>query len=192
MVVGDKPGDADVTVGLAPDDRCLKIGFFDHSHEHPHPDLPPLPPRPPPPPEAAGASNGGASGNDGRSSSGVVPRIEGLGFLSGANRPLLLERDPSTSGAAGFLSNCCKKRIQGRPGSQGGGEVLVSDGAAAAGLRKSEEEREPGTAVAADEMLLVYGDSFDVVACGGHSMDLVADFVRHFIGTRPPDGAATA
>lgn len=40
IVVGDKPGDAVVSHGVAPDERCLKIGFFDHSDEHPHTDLP--------------------------------------------------------------------------------------------------------------------------------------------------------
>lgn len=40
IVVGDKPGDVDVNDGVASDENCLKIGFFDHSDEHPHPSLP--------------------------------------------------------------------------------------------------------------------------------------------------------
>lgn len=40
VVIGDKPGDAEVNDGVAPDENCLKIGFFDHSDEHPHSDLP--------------------------------------------------------------------------------------------------------------------------------------------------------
>lgn len=40
IIVGDKPGDADVNYGVAPDERCLKIGYFDHSDNHPHTDLP--------------------------------------------------------------------------------------------------------------------------------------------------------
>lgn len=83
-----------------------------------------------------------------------------------------------------------EERIQGRPGSQGGGEVFVSSSGASSSAelrKKSAEGRERGgTAVAADEMLRAYGDSFDVVACGGHSMDLVADFVKHFTGASPP------
>lgn len=43
LVVGDKPGDADVSHGVTSEEHCLKIGFFDHTHECPHPDLPPLP-----------------------------------------------------------------------------------------------------------------------------------------------------
>eukprot|EP00903_Cladosiphon_okamuranus_P019822 g18219.t1 len=194
VVVGDKPGDADVTAGFAPDDRCLKIGFFDHSDEHPHPDLPPLPP--PPPSGPAGMDKGGPSGDDG-ADGGVV--LEGFGFLSEANSPVLLESSPAASSTGGFFARSSdeeeeeaeEERIRGRPGSQGGGEVVVS-GSSAGGLRKSGEGRELATAVAADEMLRAYGDSFDVVACGGHSMDLVADFVRYFIGASPPDGAAAA
>lgn len=137
--------------------------------------------------------------------------LEGFGFLRGANNlVLLLESSPAAEesgcasclsylGSAGtFLSRSSsssseEERIQGRPGSQGGGEVFVS---AADGPHngKSGEGREPrtATAVAADEMLRAYGDSFDVVACGGHSMDLVADFVRHFVGASPPDDGAAA
>eukprot|EP00752_Nemacystus_decipiens_P002940 g2734.t1 len=202
VVVGDKPGDADVTIGLAPDDRCLKIGFFDHSHEHPHPDLPPIPP-PRPAPEGVVASNRRAGGNNGRESSGVM--LGGLGFLRGANTPVLLERGPVTGGGGAFLSTSSEEkgheeeedeedeeeRIKGRPGSQGLGEVFVSNGGTAR-VRKSGEGGEPVAAVAVDEMLRAYGDSFDVVACGGHSMDIVADFVRHFTDACPPDGAAAA
>lgn len=190
VVVGDKPGDADVSAGFAPDDHCLKIGFFDHSNEHPHPDLPPLPP---PPPGAAGAENGRRSGN-GSVDGGVV--LEGFGFLSGAHRPVLLESSPAASSAGAFLARSSEaegkaeeKIIQGRPGSQGGGEVFVSG--SAGGLRQSGEGcRSAVSAMATEEMLRAYGDSFDVVACGGHSMDLVADFVRHFIRASPPDGTA--
>lgn len=174
VVVGDKPGDAAVSVGVAPDERCLKIGFFDHSHEHPHPDLPPLPP----PPPAAAANNGRASGNAGRCDGAVQ---EKFGFLREANSLVLLESLPAANSAGAFLSSEEEEeeRIQGRPGSQGGGEVFVSS---TDELGESGEGRQPNTAVSADEMLRAYGDSFDVVACGGHSMDLVADFIRHFVG----------
>lgn len=115
--------------------------------------------------------------------------LEGFGFLRGDNRPMLLKSGPAGSDGGGFFSRSSEEgegqeeeRIQGRAGSQGGGEVFVSS----AGEPGEEGRDEPAnTAVAADEMLRAYGDSFDLVACGGHSMDLVADFVRHFVGASP-------
>lgn len=117
--------------------------------------------------------------------------LEGLEFLRGSNGPVLMASSPAARSAGGLWSREEEDRIQGRPGSQGGGEVFRSS---ADEPRKSEEGegREQSTAVAAGEMLRSYGDSFDVVACGGHSMDVVADFVRHFVGALPPDGVAAA
>ncbi|CAM9972479.1 unnamed protein product, partial [Hapterophycus canaliculatus] len=130
LVVGDKPGDADVNIGLSPDDRCLKIGFFDHSHEHPHPDLPPLPASAP-----IVVDNGGANGRaDGK-------HLEGFEFLREEHGLMLApmpggrdsgdEEGPAAAGeesAAGraVLSASPEERIRGRPGSQGGGETFVT------------------------------------------------------------------
>lgn len=239
VVVGDKPGDADVTVGLAPDERCLKIGFFDHSHEHPHPDLPPLPPPPPPrTPEAAvaavaaAASNGeiglkdfdndripesfrfflsetnsgswmlleGSNTTNTSSSSSssaaatAAPDVEADARDSGVAAVAAARGDDATAATVGgggaLVSSEDSVTVLGRPGSQGGGEVFSfcsADDAKLSGEEDEERRCRPNAPVAAEELLRAYGDRFDVVACGGHSMGLVADFVRHFVGSSSPD-----
>lgn len=198
LIVGDKPGDADVNSGFAPDDQCLKIGFFDHSHEHPHPDLPQLPT-----PRAVTMSSTAllAAGNNGPADEPTTA-LEGLGFLRGANR-LMLRTTQGTADAAVAVQGSGRgsfqlsmsaeqERIRGRPGSQGGGEMFVSEGGVGqeSGQRQEQQQQQqPETsAVTEEELLRAYSDRFDVVACGGHSMDLVADFVRHFVG----DGGSSA
>lgn len=240
IVVGDKPGDCDVTIGVAPDERCLKIGFFDHSHEHPHPDLPPLPP-PPRTPETAAVSAAVATDDDTNTDGQdqdndriqLIPPQSFGRFLSETNSRnwMLLESTTTSttaaaatappgmaadstdrgdavaaaaaatrgddaavngSGGGGFVSSEDSMRIQGRPGSQGGGDIFLpssGDGVERSGGGERTPAR-PGTAVEAEELLRVYGDRFDVVACGGHSMDLVTDFVRHFVGSSSPEGMA--
>lgn len=229
VVVGDKPGDADVTIGFAPDERCLKIGFFDHSHEHPHPDLPPLPPPPPSgAPEAAAVANNGehnTNDEDNHRLPGSFPRflsetnsrgwkllgstatkaaaVEATGVVADSrnNRdavaavaaPAATRGDAAVEvrGGGTFVSSKDNTRIQGRPGSQGGGEIFFSSSADdSERMGEGEGGRQPSTAVAEEELLRAYGDRFDVVACGGHSMDLVADFVRHFVGSSSPDEMA--
>ncbi|CAM9900783.1 unnamed protein product [Scytosiphon promiscuus] len=218
LVVGDKPGDADVSIGLSPDDRCLKVGFFDHSHDHPHPDLPPLPGTAP---EAADSGGGGGAigGGDGR-------HLEGFEFLREEHGLMLTPMPGATDSSEGGegpvvggseagrpeLSSAPQERIRGRPGSQGGGETFVvanADPARVSGdgkgrqeqeeQRDREEERLKGAAggvdatVAAEELLRMYGERFDVVACGGHTLHLIADFVMHFVGgvARAGDAVST-
>ncbi|CAN0378627.1 unnamed protein product, partial [Ectocarpus sp. 8 AP-2014] len=191
LIVGDKPGDADVNSGFAPDDQCLKIGFFDHSHEHPHPDLPPLPTPAVTMSSAAAPVAAASNGLDGE----TTATLEGLGFLRGANRLMLrttqspMESTTAAAAAAAAVrgsgafqlsTSAEQERIRGRPGSQGGGEIFVS------------ERGQPETTAVAEELLRAYGDRFDVVACGGHSMDLVADFVRHFVGDGGNSAVASA
>ncbi|CAM9493812.1 unnamed protein product [Ectocarpus fasciculatus] len=199
LIVGDKPGDADVNSGFAPDDQCLKIGFFDHSHEHPHPDLPPLPV--PPAVTMSAAAPVAAAHNGLAGETATTP--EGLGFLGQANR-LMLRTTQGTAAAAvqgsrggAFqlsTTSAEQERIRGRPGSQGGGESFVSEGGVGQdnGQRQQQQQQHETTPVAEEELLRAYGDRFDVVACGGHSMDLVADFVRHFVGDGGNSAAASA
>lgn len=194
LIVGDKPGDADVNSGFAPDDQCLKIGFFDHSHEHPHPDLPPLPTPPAVTMSSAAPVAAASNGLAGE----TTATLEGLGFLRGANR-LMLRTTQSTmestaaaavavqgSGAFQVSTSAEQERIRGRPGSQGGGEIFVSE------RGQEQQQQQPETTAVAEELLRAYGDRFDVVACGGHSMDLVADFVRHFVGDGGNSAVASA
>lgn len=98
-----------------------------------------------------------------------------------------------SGGGGAFVTSGDDIRIQGRPGSQGGGEIFLpssgEDTERSGGGERTPAR--PGTAaVEAEELLRAYGDRFDVVACGGHSMDLVTDFVRHFVGSSSPDGVA--
>ncbi|CAN0496353.1 unnamed protein product [Ectocarpus sp. 12 AP-2014] len=197
LIVGDKPGDADVNSGFAPDDQCLKIGFFDHSHEHPHPDLPPLPTPPAVTMSSAAPVAAASNGLAGE----TTATLEGLGFLRGANR-LMLRTTQSTmestaaaavavqgSGAFQLSTSAEQERIRGRPGSQGGGEIFVSKRGQE---QQQEQQQQPETTAVAEELLRAYGDRFDVVACGGHSMDLVVDFVRHFVGDGGNSAVASA
>lgn len=316
IVVGDKPGDADVNHGVAPDERCLKIGFFDHSHEHPHPDLPPMPPpstatptttavgrdgepermlRVDPRQEPAGVvpqefvpqevdPQVGAFSSALLSPVGVIDPQQGdivtpheflrnnsgpdekaddddddddevrvvnpgekrLGFLGeslsleyavGAAAAPTTASSAYSARTAALSSQATDRRITGRPESQGGGDIFMSGGGSRGGslspLSSSSQKNAERTTIlrrvadrvvrsivplaaisrrmaattllagddaaggekalsrqknlaeekmAVDNMMRAYGDSFDVVAHGGHSMDLVADFVRHLIG----------
>lgn len=246
VVVGDKPGDADVNHGIVPDERCIKIGFFDHSREHPHPDLPPLPSRTRTPTAAHPA--GAAPAGDGLSSGcdseqigvsphvvGVVPReevspqrqkgqprtekdgvAEGIELVCDSVSLLECTVEVGAKSAAAVESASSEDRIA---GSQGGGEISVSrttstsstaatassvmggivettrstsivtvDCGGSLALRGSDDGDATslpgggGGAVEVEEMLLAYGESFDVVARGGHSMDIVADLIRRLIG----------
>lgn len=208
-MVGDRIGDADVTEGVASDDTCLKIGFFDHSHGYPHPYLPPLP-LPLANLENVMEDGGLASGQPSRmlptaeaslieaAASAAAGTATADASSDGASKALLLERvsesvggvSPGTKDARGELEETrvisrLKERIA----------IMDSmipfhfvDGSAASlgGLKGSQGDvelerhsEEFHAAVAAAEVLLrVYGETFDVVAQGAHSMDIVTDFVR--------------
>ena len=279
MVVGDKPGDADVNYGVAPDERCLKIAFFDHSYEHPHPDLPPLPPpvapslaspvdlpleaerlasrvaslplgalpasspvgsSPTGPPiglglvaevggttrvaaDAGGAARIAGGVVDGGVVDGGVGGVVGVG-VGGGGGGNGGGGGGGGGGVAGGSFWATPARFTGRPGSQGGGEMLVSSsvgssigssigssvgtgggsgsgsgggggGGDVKGLAAEEEvTHAQGTttgtgveSVAAENMLRAYGESFDIVACGGHPMGIVTDFVRYFVAAQLDD-----
>ncbi|CAN0452169.1 unnamed protein product, partial [Ascophyllum nodosum] len=182
LVVGDKPGDADMSHGVAPEERCLKIGFFDHSREHPHPDLPPLPP-----PLSLPAVSAGSDGShpDGAGHSYAW----GGGFELGAQTrdyspwsPADEEEghdEPSRSCVHASATDLAD--LGGHGASSGPPDLTMApEGRRAHGEEPSRQDS--GFFLAADQMLIVYGDSFDVVARDGHSMGLVTDVLRHVIG----------
>ena len=223
LVVGDKPGDADMSHGVAPEERCLKIGFFDHSREHPHPDLPPLPPPLSLPAVSAGSDGshpdgaghsyawGGGfelgaqtrvyspspadeeEGHDEPSRSCVHASATDLADLEGhgassvhLKRIAGSPRRPEKEDHRHLLARLAEGASSAiRPPSLAGDKgppdlTMAPEGRQAHGEEPSRQDS--GFFLAADQMLIVYGDSFDVVARDGHSMGLVTDVLRHVIG----------
>lgn len=245
IVVGDKPGDADVNHGISPDELCLKVGFFDHSQEHPHPDLPPLPPpegdtpaanatastpnRTPEAPEQSGVSPPrpgtepqtgtilarGLVGSGPVGTAGVLELLdlpaeasaatraasivslpgsrerverplEGDGCVgAGGAQPLGLGKDQATDVAAVLERRGDDREASAERRTKGGCSNHAAHPTVALEGRDEGEgvsRRSGAVRVALEDMLREYGDSFDVVARGGHSMGLVTCFVRHLIG----------
>lgn len=106
------------------------------------------------------------------------------------------------SGGPAVLSSLPQEeRIRGRPGSQGGGETFATKVDPGRVSEEDGKELPDGAAadtddatVAAEKLLRMYGESFDLVACGGHSFHLITDFVVHFVGGSGSDegGVGTA
>lgn len=157
LVVGDKPGDADVSHGVTSEEHCLKIGFFDHSHEHPHPDLPPLPA------VTASTTSAGCEGNR-------VSGEDGNDHVSSVSREHSFSAGLATSLVWGGQEDSDRTLWMAEKG----------EWASLGQVGESVEIAE--VYLAAARMLLTYGDSFDVVARDGHSMGVVTEVVRYLIG----------
>lgn len=139
--------------GVTSEEHCLKIGFFDHTHEYPHPDLPPLPVVSGPTTSAVCEGN--------RVSREDVKCVDNDQELS-MSRENLLAANLAASMVWGVQKGSDRTlwMAEERGESVGSAEVYL----------------------AAARLLLTYGDSFDVVARDGHSMGVVTDVVRYLIG----------
>lgn len=182
IVVGDKPGDAGVNHGIAPDERCLKMGFFDHSDKYPHTDLKPLDP-PQSESEIHGAGRAASLAQVFRIPCTLPDIVEGCEHMNGGVGDGSAKTSSSrlpveiASVLASLRSDHESSLTDSTPGDLGnrGCEVSVEE-------LERRRRRLLDQTLEVERMKNLYRDRFDVVAYGGYSMELVAEAVRYLTG----------